>query len=88
MKKSEGFALLYIKFSKTIQFGQKDLVIPLIRNNCRALGHIYHLDPFFTKLVLSLVLSHTGTPLDLLLTLHFTKAKLMRYVFGLYPIIW
>ena len=64
-----SFALLYINFSKTIQFGQKDLVIPLIRNNCRALGHIYHLDPFFTKLLLSLVLSHTGTPLDLLLTL-------------------
>ena len=49
VKRSEGIALLYINFSKTMQFGQKDLVIPLVSNNCKALDPIYHLDLLFTR---------------------------------------
>ena len=71
VKRSEGIALLYINFSKTMQFGQKDLVIPLVSNNCKALDPIYHLDLLFTrtKAPPSLLLSHTEPPRDLWLTL-------------------
>ena len=53
--KNGGIALLYINFAKTMQFGQKDLVIPLVRNNCQALDPIYHLDLLFSR---------TGAPPD------------------------
>ena len=53
--KNEGIALLYINFAKTMQFGQKDLVIPLVKNNCQALDPIYHLDLLFAR---------TRAPLD------------------------
>ena len=53
--RGKGVALLYVNFSKTIQFGQRDLIIPLVSNNCRALDPVFHLD---------LLLSKTKAPLD------------------------
>ena len=53
--KSKNIALLYVNFSKTIQFGQKDLTIPLISSHCRALDPVFHLD---------LLLSQTQAPPD------------------------
>ena len=47
--RGKGVALLYVKFSKTIQFGQRDLIIPLVSNNCRALDPVYHLDLLLSK---------------------------------------
>ena len=55
INKSEGIALLYINFAKTMQFGQRDLTIPLISSHCRALDPVYHLD---------LLLTRTQAPLD------------------------
>ena len=42
-------SILIINISKTMQFGQKDLVIPHVSNNCKALDPIYHLDLLFTR---------------------------------------
>ena len=53
--RGKGVALLYVNFSKTIQFGQRDLVIPLVSNKCRALDPVFHLD---------LLLSQTKAPFD------------------------
>ena len=53
--KSQGIALLYVNFAKTMQFGQRDLVIPLISNLSKALDPVYHLDLLFTR---------TNAPLD------------------------
>ena len=53
--KDKGMAFLYINFAKTMQFGQKDLIIPLVSNNCKALDPIYHLDLLFSR---------TKAPLD------------------------
>lgn len=53
--RDKGIALLYINFSKTIQFGQRDLVIPLVSNNCQALDPVFHLD---------LHLKNTNAPLE------------------------
>ena len=47
--KSSGVALLYINFAKNNQFGQKDLVIPLIKNSCQALDPVFHLDLLFSR---------------------------------------
>ena len=47
--KKRGIALVYIPFSKTNQFGQQTLVIPLVRNNSRALDPIFHLDLLFSR---------------------------------------
>ena len=47
--KERGVALVYIPFSKTNQFGQRNLVIPLVKNGCKALDPIYHLDLLFTR---------------------------------------
>ena len=47
--RGKGVALLYVNFSKTIQFGQRDLIIPLVSNNCRALDPVYHLDLLLSK---------------------------------------
>ena len=49
MDRGKGVALLYVNFSKTIQFGQRDLIIPLVSNNCRALDPVYHLDLLLSK---------------------------------------
>ena len=35
--------------SKTIQFGQRDLIIPLVSNNWKALDPVYHLDLLLSK---------------------------------------
>ena len=53
--KQNDIALLYINFAKNIQFGQRDLTIPLVSNHCRALDPVFHLD---------LLLSQTRAPLD------------------------
>ena len=37
LDKDRGLALVYIPFSKTNQFGQRNLVIPLFQNRCQAL---------------------------------------------------
>ena len=55
VNKSAGIALLYINFAKTMQFGQRDLTIPLISNQSRALDPIFHLDLLFAR---------TKAPLD------------------------
>ena len=55
LDKSKGIALLYINFAKTMQFGQRDLTIPLVTSRCKALDPVYHLD---------LLLSRTQAPLD------------------------
>ena len=55
IEKSKGIALLYINFAKNIQFGQRDLTIPLVSSHCRALDPVFHLD---------LLLSKTQAPLD------------------------
>ena len=47
--KEKGIAFVYIPFSKTNQFGQRNLVIPLLKNNCKALDPIYHLDLLFSR---------------------------------------
>ena len=47
--RSKGIALVYINFAKNNQFGQKDLVIPLISNSCQALDPVYHLDLLFSR---------------------------------------
>ena len=47
--KQRGIALVYIPFSKTNQFGQRNLVIPLVKNECKALDPIFHLDLLFTR---------------------------------------
>ena len=49
INKDKQIALVYIPFSKTNQFGQQNLVIPLIKNNCRALDPIFHLDLLFSR---------------------------------------
>ena len=49
INKPAGIALLYINFAKTIQFGQRDLTIPLISNHTRALDPVYHLDLLFKR---------------------------------------
>ena len=53
--RGKGIALLYVNFSKTIQFGQRDLIIPLVSSSCKALDPVYHLD---------LLLSRTNAPPD------------------------
>lgn len=53
--RSKGIALLYVNFAKTIQFGQRDLTIPLVSSHCKALDPVFHLD---------LLLSKTQAPLD------------------------
>ena len=47
--REKGIAFVYIPFSKTNQFGQRNLVIPLLKNNCKALDPIYHLDLLFSR---------------------------------------
>ena len=47
--KEKGVALIYIPFSKTNQFGQQNHVIPLLKNSCRALDPIFHLDLLFSR---------------------------------------
>lgn len=49
LDKEKGIALVYIPFSKTNQFGQRNLVIPLVRNGCKALDPIFHLDLLFSR---------------------------------------
>lgn len=49
LDRDRGIALVYIPFSKTNQFGQRNLVIPLVKNQCRALDPIYHLDLLFSR---------------------------------------
>ena len=53
--KSQGIALLYINFAKTMQFGQRDLTIPLLSSQSKALDPVFHLDLLFTR---------TKAPLD------------------------
>lgn len=50
-----SIALLYINFAKTIQFGQRDLTIPLIRSHSKALDPVFHLHLLFKR---------TQAPLD------------------------
>ena len=47
--RTKGIALVYINFAKNNQFGQKDLVIPLITNSCQALDPVHHLDLLFSR---------------------------------------
>jgi integrase len=47
--KEKGIVLVYIPFSKTNQFGQRNLVIPLVRNSCKALDPLFHLDLLFSR---------------------------------------
>ena len=49
LDKERGLALVYIPFSKTNQFGQRNLVIPLVHNSCQALDPIFHLDLLFSR---------------------------------------
>ena len=51
----QNVALLYVNFSKTIQFGQRDYVIPILGSQCRALDAVYHLGLLFRR---------TEAPLD------------------------
>ena len=44
----EDIVLIYSNFSKTNQFMNRDSVIPLIRNNTRALDPVYHLKLLFS----------------------------------------
>ena len=46
---NRGVTLILVNFAKNNQFGQKQLVIPLIRNNCQALDPIYHLNLLFSR---------------------------------------
>ena len=46
---TKGIALVLVNFAKNNQFGQKQLVIPLIRNNCQALDPVYHLNLLFSR---------------------------------------
>ena len=46
---TRGIALILVNFAKNNQFGQKQLVIPLIRNSCLALDPVYHLDLLFSR---------------------------------------
>ena len=55
INKSQGIALLYINFAKTMQFGQRDLIIPLLSSHSVALDPVYHLDLLFSR---------TQAPLD------------------------
>ena len=45
---TRGVALILVNFAKNNQFGQKQLVIPLIRNSCKALDPVHHLDLLHT----------------------------------------
>lgn len=49
LDKEKGIGLVYIPFSKTNQFGQQTLVIPIVSNKCRALDPIFHLDLLFSR---------------------------------------
>ena len=49
IEKNQGIALLYINFAKTIQFGQRDLTIPLISSHSQALDPVFHLDLLFRR---------------------------------------
>ena len=55
VNESKQVALLYVNFAKTMQYGQRDLIIPLVSNQNRALDPVFHLD---------LLLTATGAPLD------------------------
>ena len=55
LDKSRGVALLLVNFAKNNQFGQKQLVVPLIRNGCQALDPVFHLNLLFSR---------TEAPLD------------------------
>ena len=46
---TRGIALILVNFAKNNQFGQKQLVIPLIKNSCHALDPVYHLDLLFSR---------------------------------------
>ena len=39
----KNVVLVYINFSKTIQFGNRDLVIPMVANRIRAFDPVFHL---------------------------------------------
>ena len=47
----EDIVLIYSNFSKTNQFMNRDSVIPLIRNNTRALDPVYHLKLLFSTVI-------------------------------------
>ena len=47
----EDVVLIYSNFSKTNQFMNRDSVIPLIRNNTRALDPVYHLKLLFSTVI-------------------------------------
>ena len=40
-------ALVYINFSKTIQFGTRDIVIPMVSHSIKALDPVFHLKKLF-----------------------------------------
>ena len=69
--KSNGIALLYINFAKTLQFGQRDLTIPLISNQTPALDPVYHLDLLFSR---------TQAPLDYPAFSYRTRAGALAFV--------
>jgi hypothetical protein len=46
---SRGVALILVNFAKNNQFGQKELVVPLISNKCRALDPVFHLNLLFSQ---------------------------------------
>ena len=43
----KNVALVYINFSKTIQFGTRDIVIPMLGHQIRALDPVFHLKKLF-----------------------------------------
>ena len=69
--KQNDIATLYINFAKNIQFGQRDLTIPLVSNHCRALDPVFHLD---------LLLSQTRAPLDSPAFSYRTKSGSLSFV--------
>ena len=68
---SKRVALLYINFAKTMQYGQRDLVIPLVSNHCRALDPVFHLDLLFRT---------TRAPLDHPAFSYRTKAGKISFI--------
>ena len=44
-----GVALVLVNFAKNNQFGQKQLIVPLIKNDCQALDPVYHLNLLFSR---------------------------------------
>ena len=49
----KNIALVYINWSKTNQFGNKEIVIPMVADSVKALDPVFHLKLLYTKFNLS-----------------------------------